>query len=113
MKFCCSDFEGHYYVENHVGPNFRIVKFTSPVLTGRGDKSFFAHNPALFKTKHKRNDIRFFITMGYERFSLLETGACNIAFCPYCGTNLYDFYVDDECANEVEGKTFDLELIKR
>ncbi len=45
--------------------------------------------------------------MGYEKFSL-HLATCNIVFCPYCGTNLYDFYVGDEYANEIEGETFDL-----
>ncbi len=107
MKFCCGDFEGHYCVSNQMGPNFRIVKFTSPFLINKGDMFFFTNNQQVRKTKHKRNDLRFFITMGYDKFNL-GIATCNITFCPYCGTNLYDFYISDECANEIEGETFDL-----
>ncbi len=107
MKFCCSDLEGDYYVGNKFGMNFRIVKFRSPLLVNDRDMSMFLHNKQASRTKNKRNDIRFFITMGYEKFSL-HLATCNIVFCPYCGTNLYDFYVGDEYANEIEGETFDL-----
>lgn len=108
MKFCCSSFEDHYRVGNQMGPNFRIVKFKSELLAD-GDLFYFTRNKLVSKTKHKRNDIRFFITMGYEKLEL-PMSVINMAFCPYCGTNLYDFYVSDEYANEIEGETFDLGL---
>ena len=47
------------------------------------------------------------MAMGYEKFSL-NMAMANIAFCPFCGTNLYDFYIKDEYANEIEGETFTL-----
>jgi len=47
------------------------------------------------------------MTMGYEKFSL-NMAMANIAFCPFCGINLYDFYIKDEYANEIEGETFTL-----
>jgi hypothetical protein len=106
MKFCCSDFEGSYYIGNQFGINIRIVKFNSKQFAS-GDKIYFSKNIKLNKTQKKRDDIRFFMTMGYEKFSL-NMALTNIAFCPFCGTNLYDFYVKDEYANEIEHETFNL-----
>ena len=104
MKFCCSDFEGSNLVGNQYGINIRIVKFNSKQLTDL-NKFYFLRNIQLSKTNNKRNELRFFMTMGYEKFSLLNAMA-NIAFCPFCGTNLFDFYDKDEYANEIEGETF-------
>lgn len=106
LKFCCSNFEGSYRIGNQFGINARIVKFKSKQFTS-GDKVYFSRNIQLSKTKNKRDDIRFFMTMGYEKFSL-NMAMANIAFCPFCGTNLYDFYVKDEYINEIEGETFTL-----
>lgn len=106
MKFCCSDFEGAYRVGNQFGINTRIVKFNSKQLRS-GDKIYFTRNIQVGKTKNKRDDIRFFMTMGYDKFSL-NMALANIAFCPFCGINLYDFYVENEYANEIEGETFTL-----
>lgn len=50
MKFCCSDFEGCYYIGNQFGFNIRIVKTTSPVLLETGYNLFY-YNKALRKTK--------------------------------------------------------------
>lgn len=106
MKFCCSDLEGAYRIGNQFGINMRIVKFKSRQFTS-GDNVYFSRNIQASKTKNKRDDVRFFMTMGYERFSL-NMAMVNIAFCPFCGINLYDYYVDDEYFNEIEGQTFTL-----
>jgi len=106
MKFCCSDFEGSIKIGNQFGINIRIVKFSSKLLTSASE-IYFTRNTQLNKTKNKRDDLRFFMTMGYEKFSL-NMAMANIAFCPFCGTNLYDFYVKDEYINEIEGETFTL-----
>lgn len=97
LKFCCSFFEGGYFVGNGFGPNIRIVKFTSEELIARGinDKD----------SKNRRKDIRFFITMGYKIFSFDIMGTI-INYCPYCGKDLHKFYRRDEYVNEIEGKTF-------
>ena len=108
MKFCCDDFESHYRLGNQTWPNFRIVKYKSKLLTDVG-LFYFTRNKEISKTKHQRNDIRFCITMGYDKFEC-PMPVINMAFCPYCGTNLYDFYISDEYANEIEGETFDLGL---
>jgi len=106
MKFCCSTFEGSYYVKNNFGINIRVVKFHSDFLIKQGGAYVTkANKEKLINTK--RNDIRFFMTMGYQKFSL-DLAMANINYCPYCGTNLHEFYDKDEYANEVEGKTFTL-----
>ena len=104
MKFCCSIFETYYKIDNYLGFNIRIVKCTNPLVI-EGLHLLFYENKALKKTKHKRKDIRFFMTMGYEKFSF-RLPMVNIAFCPFCGKNLFDFYIDEEYINEIEGETF-------
>lgn len=105
MKFCCESFEGSYFIGNQFGINIRIVKFNSEFLLKKN--YIFTINKQLQKTKNKRSDVRFFMTMGYEKFRL-DLPMANIGFCPFCGTNLYDYYVEDEYFNEIEGKTFNL-----
>ena len=106
MKFCCSCFEGSYYIGNNFGINIRIVRFTSDFLIKQGGM-YMPKGNIMHKINKKRNDIRFFMTMGYDMFSY-ELAMANINFCPYCGTNLHDFYDKDEYANEIEGITFTL-----
>ena len=110
MKFCCEDFESHYRLGNQTWPNFRIVKFKSKRITD-GGLYYFTRNKQLNKTKHKRNDIGFYLTFGYMEVDLLMV-KLNMSFCPFCGTNLYDFYVSDEYVNEIEDETFSLGLRK-
>jgi len=99
MKFCCGGFEGAYCIGNHFG----MVKFTSPIFLDGGYELFNISRLAQ-KTKNKRNDIIFCMTMGYETFRFeLST---IIIFCPFCGANLFDFYTDDSYINEIEGETF-------
>ncbi|MBP5366208.1 MAG: hypothetical protein J6Y82_09855 [Bacteroidales bacterium] len=86
------------------------MKIKSKLLP-EGDLRYFARNKQLNKTRHKRNDFRFYITMGYVKFEFLKP-IIDMAFCPFCGTNLYDFYVSDEYANEIEDETFTLGLRK-
>lgn len=105
LKFCCWSFEGLYYVGNQFGINIRVVKLTSPEHVERASDIFYLHKE-LRKTKHRRGDIRFYMTMGYEKFSF-HLPMCAISFCPFCGVNLYDFYNKDEYAQEIEGETFD------
>lgn len=98
MTFCCSNFEGNYLIKNGFAPNIRIVKF----------KSEFLISPLInAEIRGKRNDLRYFITLGYNSFKL-DLPLMNIRFCPYCGTNLYKFYDKYEYANEIEGETFSL-----
>ena len=106
MKFCCSKFEGSYYINNNLGINIRIVKFSSDFLIKQGG-SYVSKQGKEYRINTKRNDIRFFMTMGYEKFSF-NLAMANINFCPFCGTNLHDFYNKDEYANEIEGETFKL-----
>lgn len=48
----------------------------------------------------------YFITLGYQKFDIMQIVIRHIFFCPYCGTNLKLFYKSPEYANEIEGKTF-------
>lgn len=104
MKFCCSIFESYYYIDNYLGFNIRLVKSTNPSSLEMGHLLFYK-TKGLIKTKHKRRDLRFYITMGYENFNY-SMPILNIGFCPFCGKNLFDFYKDDEYINEIEGDTF-------
>ncbi len=106
MKFCCSNFEGSYYVGNNFGINIRIVRFSSDFLINQGGL-YVLKGDKEYRINTKRNDIRFFMTMGYQKFSL-DLAMANISFCPFCGTNLHKFYDKDEYANEIEGETFGL-----
>lgn len=83
-------------MKNFFGPNIRIVKFTSDFLVSQKVNK---------KIKSKRNDLRYFVTMGYDTFNL-NLPLMNISFCPFCGTNLYKLYTKDEHANEVEDESF-------
>ena len=76
----------------------------SPHLLETGYE-IFSVNKAASKTKNKRNDLRFVMTMGYEKFRL-DLPLVYIIFCPYCGVNLFDFYTNDKYVNELEGHTF-------
>ena len=98
MKFCCSNFEGNYLIENGFAPNIRIVKFTSKFLVSQHVNK---------DLKSRRNDLRYFITLGYDLFKL-DLPLMKINYCPYCGVNLYKVYNKDEYANEIEGETFRL-----
>lgn len=98
MKFCCSNFEGNYLIDNNFAPNIRIVKFKSEFLISQDVDP---------KIKSKKNDLKYFITLGYDVFSL-DIPLMNISFCPYCGTNLHLFYNKNEYLNEIEGITFTL-----
>lgn len=88
MKYCCDKFEMYQKFPNTTSPNIRIVKF-EPIPKAGIDKSHYS----------------FFITMGYEKFSL-KLPTIIISFCPFCGTNLKKFYKSDGYVNEFEGKTF-------
>jgi hypothetical protein len=86
MKNCCEKFKLYSDGQNESSPNIRIVKFL----------------PNLHQKKHY---FRFFITHGYEKFNM-DVIFMNIAYCPFCGKNLFDFYKEDTIPNEIEGTTF-------
>lgn len=93
MNFCCDYFKFSYFRKNQYTFNYRIVKFTSDFLVNDNINNI-----------EKIKNIRFFITLGYEEFKLLE-GHLLIKYCPHCGTSLFDFY-NEKYANEIEGETF-------
>lgn len=81
MKFCCDKFKTRQELPRQSGLNIRVIKFSSKELIGGND------------------ELRFFVTPGY---SLGDQGVytLNIAFCPFCGQNLFKFYKDDAYINE-------------
>ena len=85
MNFCCERFEIHYSFPRSHGLNIRVVKYSESELLD------------------KFNLFRFYITNGYQ---VDETNIpnLNIAFCPFCGTNLFNYYKSDEYINEVPGR---------
>lgn len=80
-KFCCEKFRNRVEFRKEEGLNIRIIKFTESELLD----------------KEKR--YRFFITPGYTD-SDRNVMTLNIAYCPFCGQNLFQFYSSDEYINE-------------
>lgn len=79
--YCCEKFKNQLLVNRERGLNIRILKFTEDELL---DNS---------------SPYRFFITPGYTLMERLVP-TFNIAFCPFCGQNLFEFYKDDSYVNE-------------
>ncbi len=88
MEYCCDNFQLDVVLPSTTGPNIRIVSFL-PHADWDKNKLYLG----------------FFITMGYEKFSLY-LAMRKISFCPYCGVNLKKFYKNEDYSNEIEGKTF-------
>jgi hypothetical protein len=63
------------------GLNIRILRFSESELMD------------------KANKYRFFIAPAYSQNDK-NVPAINIAYCPFCGTNLFEFYNDDIYVNE-------------
>lgn len=89
MKYCCEKFEFDVNVNPTTAPNIRIVQFTPK--EGWDTKKLY---------------IGYFLTLGYEKFDILKVVIRHIAFCPYCGIDLKNFYKSKEYCNEIEGVTF-------
>ena len=85
MKYCCEGFESAYNMPNYYGLNIRIVKYTKEELLDQ---------TSLY---------RFYITVGYKETDI-NIPCFNIAFCPFCGKNLFKFYASDRYINEMSGK---------
>lgn len=94
LNFCCEKFETYYTSNNQSAPNIRIVKYCSDFLL----------NSAKEMGKYKY-PYRYYITFGYKEFQI-DMLAIFMEYCPFCGTDLFEFYQSDEYANEIEGQTF-------
>lgn len=81
MKFCCERFEHQLSLDREIGLNIRVVKI---------------EEDSHIDTKKR---YRFFITPGYK-VGDRAVAAYNIAYCPFCGTNLFAFYKADIYINE-------------
>ncbi len=83
QPYCCDRFRLRATVNSESGLNIRIVQM----------------NPKYLMDKTK--PYRFFITPGYDGTAEF-TPTLNIAHCPFCGVNLFDYYVDESFVNESE-----------
>ena len=81
MKYCCEKFKSEISLKREQGLNIRIIKYNKAELL---DTS---------------NLYRFFITAGYTSTDK-AVPTMNIAYCPFCGQNLFEFYKKDKYVNE-------------
>jgi hypothetical protein len=89
LKYCCEKFEFDLKQPSTTSPNIRIVQFL-PQPDWKKNKLYLAY----------------FITLGYQKFDIMNVIFRHISYCPYCGSNLKNVYKSSEYANEIEGKTF-------
>ena len=80
-KYCCDSFKLEAELPRETGLNIRIIKFDKNELM----------SPS--------SEFRFFITPGFNLQSK-SIPTLNIAFCPWCGKNLFKYYKSDEYINE-------------
>ena len=94
LKYCCEDFEFRMKLEKFQHPNIRMVKWTNSLMFRR--------------EKNKKSMCYGFIwTDGYEKeFDLIDVHGIPMAYCPFCGKDLYRYYKSDEYVHEIEGITF-------
>jgi hypothetical protein len=85
MNYCCERFESAHNMPNHYGLNIRVVKYKEEELI---DKKYL---------------YRYYITPGYFKEDA-RVPNFNIAYCPFCGINLFSFYHSDRWVNENSGK---------
>ena len=81
VKFCCEKFEFRQSLPSEKGLNIRIVKYEPNQLLD------------------KDNLYRFYIATYFLKGEKCDMNL-NIAFCPFCGTNLFKFYKSDDYINE-------------
>jgi hypothetical protein len=84
MKFCCERFQNYHERPRTRGPNIRIIKY---------DPLDLVDNRYLY---------RYYISYDYEQTQKLVPNM-NIAYCPFCGTSLFQFYNSDNYVNEQPG----------
>lgn len=82
QKYCCARFGIRHEVSREEGFNLRVVK-SDPDM--RLD---------VF------NIYRFYLTPGYKTGQKKRVKHIIIRYCPFCGTDLYDFYRSDAYVNE-------------
>ena len=80
-KYCCESFRLEVELPRESSLNIRIIKFDKTELMD------------------SKSQFRFFVTPGYKMESR-GVPTFNIAFCPWCGKKLFDFYKSDEYVNE-------------
>jgi hypothetical protein len=105
LNYCCDKFEEGLRRDKRNSPNIRIVKFVSERLVSPSIRIELPNNATFYYEKSTMGPYRFYITTGYTNFNF-DVPSFFIEFCPFCGTNLYQFYTRDEYASEIEGVTF-------
>lgn len=86
-KYCCDKFRFHYSGEKTMGLNIRIIGFTTT-----------------YKERAQLNiDRSFIITEGYSGGIDDCPKQMVVNFCPFCGTNLRNFYKDVNYIQEIIG----------
>jgi len=93
MNFCCERFQSNYQsgkvydgdnLIKELFPNIKIVKLKPDKINEGKDLYRYLYVCGFLKDKPP---------------------VINMRFCPFCGTNLYDFYTSDEYINE-SSRTF-------
>jgi hypothetical protein len=84
MDFCCDKFKSFYERPNYYGLNIRIVKYPKNELLD------------------KNHQYRFYISEGYTE-GQENVVFLNIAYCPFCGENLFKYYNKDNYINQEPG----------
>ncbi|SIT26212.1 hypothetical protein SAMN05421786_1223 [Chryseobacterium ureilyticum] len=91
-KFCCERLKGVCLVENSLGLNFRIIKYSEKLYND------------LLQIKPSIPDKGFLITSGYKNsVDDAEILKMIINHCPFCGQRLGDFYKSDDYVQETIG----------
>ncbi|MGE7775631.1 hypothetical protein ACQKLP_12955 [Chitinophaga sp. NPDC101104] len=80
-RYCCEKFANQLELSREHSLNIRVLKF----------------EPKDLIDTEKR--YRFFITPGYT-LADRSVPVYNIAYCPFCGKDLFKFYKDDAFVNE-------------
>ncbi len=81
MIFCCERFQSRHESSREMGLNIRVVKFSDKELMDA------------------KSPYRFFVSVAYKKEDRCVP-TLNIAYCPFCAQNLFEFYKDDQYVNE-------------
>ena len=82
-RYCCDFFKRDCSVHHKAQPNIRIIKIDKKQIPQIDDNYPY----------------RFYLTVGYEKGEK-NVPLRSFKYCPYCGTNLYNFYKSDDYINE-------------
>lgn len=106
LKYCCNTFKEFCNAENEQIPAIRIIKMTSKQFLNKKTIQLWEYEILIPKNKIFRNEYRYYITLGYKKFSFFEVHWLPIWYCPFCGKRLDKLYKSDKYVHEIEGVTF-------